>query len=56
VLVAHAKPTAAVLGAKDGTVKASGAKAGALAVAGPHAAEAKAAIEAGALVVILVKD
>jgi hypothetical protein len=56
VLVAHAKPSAAVLGAKVVTVKATAARAGTLAVAGPHAADAKAAIEAGALVVILVKD
>jgi hypothetical protein len=56
VLVARAKPPAAVLGAKVVTVKATAARAGTLAVAGPHAADAKAAIEGGALVVILVKD
>jgi hypothetical protein len=54
VLVAHARPAAAVLGPRVLAVKAAAAKAGRLAVAGQGDAVA-AAVKAGALLVVLVK-
>jgi hypothetical protein len=54
LLVAHARPAAAVLGARVLAVKATAVKAGRIAVAGQGDAVA-AAVKAGALVVLLVK-
>jgi hypothetical protein len=54
VVVAHARPSAAVLGSRVLAVKATAVKAGRIAVAGQGDAVA-AAVKAGALVVVLVK-